>query len=271
VSHVAATAPEELEVPGTWNARDVGGRATPAGSSSPLRTGVLLRTASLAHLEPAGRAALAALGVRLVLDLRGTGEIERDGHDDVGPEVEVRLRPMDPNAGLAAAHDGSERSADTAALVAGLVGADDPAAVARRMMVGVYDTFVSDPGIRSMVGRVLTDLADGHGASVVHCSAGKDRTGWVVALVQHVCGIGADDRMTEYLASAAAAETLAATVPPIPGLAPDALLPLLSVEAAYLTDAWARAEAEFGSVDGYLDGCGAGVDVRARLRARLVA
>ncbi|WP_251150941.1 tyrosine-protein phosphatase [Cellulosimicrobium sp. Marseille-Q4280] len=264
--------PGALEIEGTWNARDVGGRAVPVGGTGPLRPGVLLRTASLSRLTASGQAALADLGVTTVLDLRGDDELERDGVDVVPGGVTVLRRGMDPARGLGSGSDevGGTRSADPAALVASLVTAPDPAVVARRMMLGVYETFVRDPGIRATVGRVLADLAAAPGAVVVHCSAGKDRTGWVVALAQHVAGVGEDDRMTEYLASAAAADGLAAVVPPIPGLDAAALGPLLTVEPDYLSSAWELAEREHGDIDGYLAACGVTDDVRDALAARLV-
>ncbi|MFJ2519635.1 tyrosine-protein phosphatase [Cellulosimicrobium cellulans] len=266
----AAAVPGALDVPGTWNARDVGGRAVPVGHDGPLRTGVLLRTASLSRLTPAGQAALSDLGVTTVLDLRGDDELERDGADAVPGGVRVLRRGMDPARGLQAGGGGGA-SADPAALVAGLLAADDPTAVARRMMHGVYAAFVQDPGIRATVGRVLGEVASSQGAAVVHCSAGKDRTGWVVALAQYVAGVGEEDRLTEYLASRAAVGGLAALVPPIPGLSPDALAPVLTVEPEYLEAAWDLAAREHGSVDGYLAACGVTTAVRDALVARLVA
>ncbi|MEV8178557.1 tyrosine-protein phosphatase [Cellulosimicrobium funkei] len=263
--------PGALDVPGTWNARDVGGRAVPAGHDEPLRTGVLLRTASLSRLTPAGQAALVDLDVRTVVDLRGGDELARDGADAVSGGVRVLRRGMDPTPGLVDGGAGAGASADPAALVAGLLAADDPAAVARRLMHGVYATFVTDPGIRETVGRVLADVAAADGASVVHCSAGKDRTGWVVALVQYVAGVPEEERMAEYLASAAAADGLAALVPPLPGLSPEALAPVLTVEPAYLEGAWELAVREHGSIDDYLVACGVTTAVRDALVARLVA
>lgn len=284
-------APGVLDIPGTWNARDVGGRAVPVGATEPLRTGVLVRTASLSQLTPEGVAALEALGVTVDLDLRGQDEVERDGQDVVPATTRVVARRMDPGAGVghalraAGTADGpagtprephgedadEERSADTAAMIGRLLGAEDPQGLARAMMHGVYATFVTDPTIRRTVGEALGDVADADGAVVVHCSAGKDRTGWIVALVQHVCGVGAQDRLAEYLASGAAVEGLEALIPPIPGLDKDALTPLLGVEPAYLQDAWALAEEEFGSIDGYLDACGAGPATRAKIARKFAA
>ncbi|MBD5787529.1 tyrosine-protein phosphatase [Cellulosimicrobium terreum] len=267
--------PGALEVPGTWNARDVGGRAVPRGHDAPLATGVLLRTASLSRLTPQGQSALSGLGVTTVVDLRGEDELARDGADAVPGGVTVLRRGMNPTPTPAGAQDGASGSgvvsADPGGLLARLVASSDPARVARTLMVGVYASFVTDPGIRAAVGQVLADVASAPGASVVHCSAGKDRTGWVVALVQHVVGVGDEDRMVEYLASAAAADGLVATLPPIPGLDPATLGPLLSVEPDYLTSAWELAAHEHGSVDGYLAACGVTSQVRDRLVGRLVA
>ncbi|QDW63442.1 tyrosine-protein phosphatase [Oerskovia sp. KBS0722] len=277
--------PDALDIPGTWNARDVGGRAVPAGATAPLRTGVLVRTASLSRLTPEGVAALEALGVTLDLDLRGADEVERDGQDVVPVSTRVVPRPLDPAVGVGHALGGAdepddagtpgaaagERSADTAAMIGRLLGAEDPQALARAMMHGVYATFVTDPTIRRTVGEALEDVAEADGTVVVHCSAGKDRTGWIVALVQHVCGVSEEDRLAEYLASGAAVEGLAAVIPPIPGLDKDALTPLLGVEPEYLQGAWTLAEAEFGSIDGYLDACGAGPATRAKIARKFAA
>jgi protein-tyrosine phosphatase len=280
--------PDALDIPGTWNARDVGGRAVPAGATAPLRTGVLVRTASLSRLTPEGVAALEALGVTLDLDLRGEDEVERDGQDVVPATTRVVPRRMDPGVGVGHALGGAdvpddagtpgaedaaagERSADTAAMIGRLLGAENPQALARAMMHGVYATFVTDDSIRRTVGEALEDVAEADGTVVVHCSAGKDRTGWIVALVQHVCGVSEEDRLAEYLASGAAVEGLAAVIPPIPGLDKDALTPLLGVEPEYLQGAWTLAETEFGSIDGYLDACGAGPATRAKIARKFAA
>ncbi|GAA4833097.1 tyrosine-protein phosphatase PtbB [Luteimicrobium xylanilyticum] len=261
-----------MEISGTWNVRDVGGRAAPRGSSVPLREGVLVRTASLSRLDDAGREALSSLGVTTVIDLRGVEEVERDGADAVGPGIDVLHRAMDPSAAMSAGEAGvpGSPSADTQALVGRLLGADRPADVARSMMHAVYASFVTDGVVRAAVGRALTDLARADGAAVVHCSAGKDRTGWLVALVQYLCGVDDDARLAEYLLSARSAEVMMARIPPIPGLGADALEPFVSVEDDYLLSAWDLAVREHGSVDAYVEACGLAPADRDALVARLV-
>ncbi|MFC8733927.1 tyrosine-protein phosphatase [Luteimicrobium sp. NPDC057192] len=267
-----------MEISGTWNARDVGGRAVPSGSSAPLRERVLLRTASLARLDDDGRATLDGLGVTTVIDLRGPQEVERDGADAVGTGIAVLHRAMDPASALASADsarasvDGAPMSptADTQALVVRLLEADRPAEVARTMMRTVYASFVTDGVVRAAVGRALTDLAHADGAAVVHCSAGKDRTGWLVALVQYLCGVDDDARLAEYLLSAQAAQTMLARIPPIPGLDADAVEPFVSVEDDFLLSAWDLAVREHGSVDAYVAACGLSSEDRDSLVGRLL-
>ncbi len=224
-------------------------RSTSGAAAAGRRAG---RAGRAGHLERAGRGrsggagrfrraaadrGAAAHGEPVPADPRGPDGARRPGRADRrGPARRGRARARrrgrrpgrraraaprhGPDAGPGRRGAGSGASADPAALVAGLLAADDPAAVARRLMHGVYATFVTDPGIRETVGRVLADVAAADGASVVHCSAGKDRTGWVVALVQYVAGVPEQERMAEYLASAAAAEGLAALVPRCRGCRP---------------------------------------------------
>lgn len=264
----ATRAPFVLDIPGTWNARDVGGRATPRGSDRPLATGVLLRTASLAKVTDTGLAALGDLDVKLVCDLRGETEVARDGADRVPDTTRVVRRAMDPSPGVDLGPAGD--SGDPAAMIAHLMGAPDRSATARRLMANIYRSFVTDSSIRAQVAQTLADIASSPGTVIVHCSAGKDRTGWIVDLVQYVCGVEEGDRMAEYLASAHGASTLAQAIPPIPGLDPEALAPLLTVTEDYLNAGWKAATAHFGSMDAYLAECGVTDAIRERIGERLV-
>ena len=286
-----------LDVPGTWNARDVGGRAVPEGSTVPLATGVLLRTASLAALQPAGVALLDDHDVRTVLDLRSPQEVARDGADVVPAAAQVLSLPFGaphpektpaladgdalpvPQApaeatGEAAGEAASEvAGADMARVLATLVGSGvaataDPAELGQAIMTGIYRRFVTDPAAHAAVGTALTAIASSTHAVLVHCSAGKDRTGWIVALVQAVCSVPSDQILQEYLLSAEAATELAAAMPAIPGV--DAALweAVLTVRPEYLAAAQEEVERSYGSLTAYLDAIGVDADLRALLRAR---
>ena len=62
----------EVRITGSFNARDVGGHETVDGRT--MATGVLYRSASLDSIDAAGRADLAELAVRLVIDLRSSNQ-----------------------------------------------------------------------------------------------------------------------------------------------------------------------------------------------------
>lgn len=269
-----------LDIPGTWNARDVGGRAVPEGARAPLATGVLLRTASLAALEPAGVAVLDDYDVRTVLDLRSPHEVARDGADVVPAGTQVLALPFGaPRPATAStpadsgADPGEVAGADMTRVLATLVGTEaattlDPAELGQAIMVGIYRRFVTDPEAHAAVSTALTAIASSTHAVLVHCSAGKDRTGWIVALVQAICSVPPDQILQEYLLSARAASDLAASMPTIPGVDPALWEAVLTVHPEYLEAAQEEVKATFGSLTGYLDAIGIDADLRAMLRAR---
>ena len=287
--HASGTADPALTIPGTWNARDVGGRAVPAGATEPLATGVLLRTASLAALEPAGVAFLADHDVRTVLDLRSPQEVARDGADIVPDGAQVLALPFGaphaprtqdtagdtpaPSAPAPAEIDGEAAGADMTQVLASLVGARtaataDPAELGRKIMTSIYRGFVTDPSAHAAIGTALTAIASSTHAVLVHCSAGKDRTGWIVALVQSICSVPDDQILQEYLLSARAASDLAASMPTIPGVDPALWEAVLTVHAEYLDAAQDQVARSYGSLTAYLDAIGIDAAVRAMLRAR---
>lgn len=272
-----------LDVPGTWNVRDVGdaephetARPAAAGEGSGrLRTGVLLRSASLSRLEPTGLDALRDLGVTAVLDLRGDDEIARDGSDRLPAGArQVRLpfggmSPAPGPAGPEGAAGGEQTAADPLELVRRLVGAGDPEAAGEAVMRRLYAGFATDPAAHAAVAGSLRAIASEQGAVLVHCSAGKDRTGWVVAVVQILCGVAPDDVMTEYLRSAASATTLAATLPDVPGLDPAFWTAVTTVRPEYLETALHAVEEAYGSVEGYVQAVLGETDIVDAVRARL--
>ena len=115
------------------------------------------------------------------------------------------------------------------------------------------------------------------GGLLVHCAAGKDRTGLLVALIQTLLGVPEAMVMEGYLRTNAVMLTparIAATRARLRaqvGQAPsDAVLrALLGVDAGHLRHAMASISARHGSLYGYLDGLGIDADARARIRGRL--
>ena len=163
------------------NFRDVASTAGPG-----LRPGVLLRSAQPDSPTPDDAALLT--GLRLIVDLRGAGEFT-DGDRPVraAPDARVIHRPL-PGT-----------TADLLALAA----TRDPGAGAGTSTgtgLGAYYVRVLDQHA-DWLAEVIAEIADRLPA-LVHCAAGKDRTGLVVALVLDLVGVDHDAIVRDYTATA---------------------------------------------------------------------
>lgn len=113
-----------------------------------------------------------------------------------------------------------------------------------------YRGYVTRRSSRESVGRVLRRVARSADPVLVHCRAGKDRTGWVCDLMQAVAGVDRDVRDLEYLATRAYSGA--------------------DVELAWLTAARDQLVEDYGTVTDYLvEGCDLSRTDLARLRKRL--
>ncbi|MET9496587.1 tyrosine-protein phosphatase [Streptomyces sp. NPDC006552] len=261
----AAQAAGGVVVDGVLNFRDTGGH--PAAPGGRTREDVLFRAGALDTATDAGVATLAALHVRTVVDLRSEGE--RAGRPDRLPAGAVE------QAYPIVALDGLSSFAQLTAMTADEQEALLGAGRARRMMVDAARQFVTDPQKRAAFGAALRTVADsGDGAVVVHCSGGRDRTGWLVAVVQTLLGVDHDEVLADYLRSntelagwkAATLSRLAAA-----GMSdPHLVDPLLDVDGAYLRASFDQAEQSYGSFRAFVrDGLGVSGAELARLRTRL--
>ncbi len=64
-----------------------------------------------------------------------------------------------------------------------------------------YVPFVTSSTQRAVIKKALTAIANSRGAVVIHCAAGKDRTGWISAVLQMAAGVPQDQVTREYLKS----------------------------------------------------------------------
>jgi protein-tyrosine phosphatase len=250
---------------GISNFRDFGIYAGRDGRR--LKRGQLYRSAHHNQATDADLDALARLGIGLIVDLRRPGErtrypsrrwaecraavLERPGAaDDVEPpHLAFLLEP-----GL------------TAEIVAD-------------RMVAFYRESPFDPGLVDIFRRYFAALAEARGATLVHCMAGKDRTGIVVALTHHALGVARDDVLDDYLAT----NTCMPAEEWLPGvlasfeethgrsLPPDMVLTVLRVRPQMLEAAFESIAARAGSIDAYLsDTLGVTPQMRERFAARLL-
>jgi protein tyrosine/serine phosphatase len=215
-----------------FNFRDVGGYAGLDGRT--VRWRRLYRSDSLHRIDDVDRAAFGALGIRTVVDLRRPHEVTRDG----------RVPAYD---GLDYLHIHPEhRDWDE-------VPYDERHGLARYLADRYLD--LAETGTAG-IAKAVAVIADEEAAPVVvHCVAGKDRTGVVCALTLSLLGVDDADIAADYALSTAASERFSAwlrdelpdsTPPPPPFLASPAEAMMLFLEdlrrrhgavAAYLIEA----------------------------------
>jgi protein-tyrosine phosphatase len=256
------------------NARDLGGYRTADGRT--IRAGVLYRANALNRLSAADIASVGRLGLACVIDFRHQREIELVGADrlpDPAPRV-VPLPLFDPD------HD---VFTSVNAVVRGLAGDEALAHLrddadtggARVMMLELYRRFVHSPQIRAVFATAMRLVADPAELPLLfHCTAGKDRTGWLAALVLSALGVDRDTIMADYLRTtelnASGRDYMLST---LSGriTQPDVILPLIEARAEYLQAGFDEADKVYGGMDGYLrEGLGLDDDVLAALRANLL-
>lgn len=244
------------------NFRDYGGYSVAQGGR--VRRGLLYRSGHHADASSEDLDEVSRLALARVIDLRGNGE--RDKHACRRPEG---------FGGQVVYHDGE--TAGLAPHLEAAQGALDEAS-ARDAMTTLYAALPGRDGLNAVLAKYFEELAGGHGASLVHCAAGKDRTGIAVDLLHHVLGVHPDDAMADYLATNDSAhndERIASGMKLLGrkyGQVDEATARvLMGVEEGYLLAARRAVKDEYGSTDAYLERrLGVDAPMRDRLRLHLV-
>jgi protein-tyrosine phosphatase len=200
-----------IELEGAVNVRDLGGLPTEDGRETV--TGRLLRADNLQELSPADVNRLVSdIGLTTVVDLRSTAEVISEGPAplDRVPGVQRIHHPVLPEIGSATDVVGDVLLTRTEQDRSRYP--DDP-------VCGHYLGYLEDRP-DEVVGA-LRDIARAGGAAVIHCAAGKDRTGVVVALALTAAGVRPQAVVADYAASGERTGPLIARLRRSPTYAPD--------------------------------------------------
>jgi protein tyrosine/serine phosphatase len=254
-----------IDFDGIENFRDFGGYETASGRS--LKRGLLYRSANHAYASDADLEQMRALKIAAIVDLRRTEERAREPS-----------RRWPGFAGHVIENDIVSDHADWAVVMKGL-----PEVTAQWFYddsLGYYRRAPFEPRHVDLFRRYFQALADGTGPIVVHCAAGKDRTGLICALTHHIAGVSHDDMIVDYLLTndesrlARKIDFLGPWIEKQVGITatPEALRVAVSVNTDYLEMAFSVIEAAHGSTDAYLaDVIGLDGPLRERIRERLLA
>src|SRR5882724_3625808 len=229
------------------NFRDLGGYPTRDGRS--VRWRKIFRSNHLGHLTDDDIAIVRGLGVKRAFDFRG--KEERTAAACRMTEITVHSLPVEPTVVAA-----------LRAIAAG--GTPLSAANALEVMRDSYRNYVQEntPRYRALFAHLLEDRAP----LVIHCTAGKDRTGFACALILHTLGVSDDVISEDYLLTNRYYRRDPANGSELPD---DVKNVLGTVQTSFLGAAFEAIDADYGDLETYLrDGLGLGHAERASLEAR---
>jgi len=232
-------------LPDTHNVRDLGGYAR--ANAAPTQWRRIFRADNLHHLDAASRQALREAGLSLVVDLRNARETEAEPNPFAdAPGTAYRnvslFEALAPIAMLGSPFDMGQRYRDA------LDRCGQP------------------------IVEVLTALAEApDGIVVFHCTAGKDRTGIIAALILALAGVSDDDIAADYAMTAQAAPLLARLRARSMALGadPEHVERVLASEAGTMAGTLRYLRERHGGAAAYLERNGLAADVAERLVERL--
>jgi protein-tyrosine phosphatase len=246
------------------NFRDFGDYAAGPGR---LKRGLLYRSAHQARATDGDLEKLADLGLSVIVDLRRPNERERDPSRR-WPGFDVQVIQNDI---------GQDTADEWGTFIAG---SDLTVASFRNYMLDYYRHAPFQRRHIDLYRRYFRALVESEGPILVHCAAGKDRTGIICALTHHVARVHEDDILADYLLTNEPAR-LTARLPMIREVvreatgrvaSDEALMTAMRVEAEYLAESFAAIREAHGSLDGYLDNVlGLDGDLRQRIHDRILA
>ena len=239
------------------NFRDLGGIV--ASDGRVLRTGMVFRSGVMDLLDDGDLSRLRAIGVRTVVDLRSSDEVVQ--RPNRLPEAVVTHHvPV---------HDVSAAPRSIIERIA----AGDSQGLGAPMLINGNAAFATTH--RAVFGEVLDIVTDpDHWPVVVHCTAGKDRTGFTIAALLWALDVDQNAVIGDYLESNTALDARHAMIlndMEARGLDPRMLREMLTCAPEYLDAGYDAAVAEYGSIDAWLtDGLGIDAVTRSRWREHLL-
>jgi protein-tyrosine phosphatase len=252
-----------IDLEGAVNVRDLG--ALPTDDGGQTVAGRLLRADNLQELSPSDVSRLVHdIGLTTVVDLRSSAELASEGPAplDAVPAVRHVHHPVVPEIGEAT---------DVVAEALLLKKMQDRSRFPSDPTCGHYLGYLEDRP--DQVLGAVRSIAHDQGAALVHCAAGKDRTGVVVALALTAAGVRRQAVVADYAATGERTEAIIGRLRRSPtyardidSLPADAHRPRAETMAAFLE----QMDSRYGGVDRWLTEHGLDDSELDLLRAKLL-
>lgn len=254
--------PDALHVRSLPNFRDIGGVLTREGHA--LASGRVFRSERPHRISSDDRARLEALGVGLVIDLRTANDRAKNPAESIG-HASVRSIPLheDPSFDIGLGH------------LARFLASAEGEARFRAFVARYYRHLAHERG--PQIGVAITAIARASEPVWIHCTAGRDRTGMLVAIVQSALGVPEDVVLAGFretdLRYSVRLERLRRVLRAITLLrVPDARIrAVLRCQSETLAEVLTELSSRHGSIEGYVrEACGVDDTTFAALRSSLI-
>ena len=241
------------------NARDLGGIQTKYGTVQANR---LLRSGHLSIATDNDVQTLAEHNLKRIIDLRTPAEIANNPDITIEGVDNLNISIMSATTfGISyETLNGAEIAVKLEAGINRMINRGETPIEHMRIL---YKMFVSNVYSHMGYGNFLKTLANNpvDGATLWHCTGGKDRCGTCTALLLHCLGADREQIMADYLLThkqvLSHAESILAKVKPHVTADNLALVQsMLLVEESYLVSFWTEIEKLCGSVDAFVTQCG---------------
>ncbi|MEJ6517069.1 MAG: tyrosine-protein phosphatase [Pseudomonadales bacterium] len=246
-----------VPIAGSLNFRDFGGYETVDGKL--VRTGRLFRCGSLSYIPQHAHADFTELDIGVICDLRRDEEAQASPTPNITPfNCSVRI-PIDPGSSFQL-RDSFEKDGHT---------------LEQRIEFMTEITREIARDHTDEYRRLFEELLNVDNGFLLHCTAGKDRTGFGAAMILYALGVPEDVIVEDYLLTNTATELLDIMRPMFEKRYGDrvddaSLIVTAGVKEQYLRAALEEVHQHFGSIDGYLEAVGIDQAANRELRSRLL-
>jgi protein-tyrosine phosphatase len=238
-------AAQDFKFTGVANFRDIGGYSV--GSGHKIKSGLIFRSGELSGLTPGDQQMIERLNIRYEVDLR------TDAERSANPSNWGKKAPQVISISV-----GMPRGSTPQASIRQFSEVKDAAQAKMQMAQTTANLAINGAGD---IGKVLGELARENGPALIHCTAGKDRTGVTVAILMTLLGASREDVDHEYLRSnesveaqlqrQKAREQSGKDVNSLSGLDPAVLKAMMGTDASYMDAVFREINTKYGSFDAY--------------------